>query len=430
MRLDDLTGRRVVLLGLGSDVTSALPSILEAEPLEVRLVFDGDDPDLERARAVGAADLGRLDLDEAGHWAEVFVRAPGFPRYQDPLVDALARGARMTTPVDLWMGSIGVDRTVVGVTGTKGKSTVSELIGRLGPAHGLRVGVAGNLGPPVFSHDWDREATVVALEVSSYQAADLHHVPRLAVVPYLAEDHLSWHGGVERYVADKLRLLRNEGGTAGEILVAEASGRAVEAIEALGLTVDVVPAPPTPAEVPAHRAANAALAAAVLARLGGPVLTDDEVIEAARSSLPGRLDLCDGPPGLLCVDDALASNPTATAAALAWLRGLDRPTVVLLGGADRGVDVAPLALEVSRWSRGALRVVALPDTGADLAARCGAAVVTGARSVTEAVELALAEVEPDGAVLFSPAAPTPPRFGNWQVRSDQFRSALAAAVAR
>jgi UDP-N-acetylmuramoylalanine--D-glutamate ligase len=269
----------------------------------------------------------------------------------------------------------------------------------------------------------------VALEVSSYQAADLHHVPDLAVVTHLAEDHLSWHGGVDRYVADKLRLLRNDGGTAGTILVAESSGRAREAIAALGLDAVVVAAPLAPAELPAHRVANAALAVEVVHRLGGPAPTAAAVVDAARSSLPGRLDRCVGPPGVLCLDDALASNPSATAAALAWLRGLDRPTVVVVvGGTDRGVDAGPLAEEVGRWRPGRLHAVALPDTGTELATRCGLAVVAVADSVEAATRSALDAAGPGGVVLFSPAAPTPARIGTWQTRSDQFRAALSVVA--
>ena len=437
MHLADLTGRRVVLLGLGVDVTAAVPAVLAAAPAEVRVVVDppadpSSDPlsasDAEQLPAT-VADLPRMSVEEAAGWAEVFVRSPGFPRYRPWLVAAAAAGARVTTPLDLWMGTYGPDRTVVGITGTKGKSTVTTLVGVLAGRHGLRVGTAGNLGPPVLGSEWDHQAPAVALEVSSYQAADLHHVPDLAVVTHLAEDHLSWHGGVDRYVADKLRLVRNDGGTCPVVLVPEGATRAREALRAVGVDPVVVAVPPAPAEVPAHRMANAALAAEVVYRLGGPAPTAASVLEAARTSLPGRLDPCPGPPGLLCVDDALASNPSATAAALAWLRGTGRRTVVLLGGRDRGVDLGPLAEEVDRWPAGRLVAVALPDTGVHLAAGCGLAVVAEAGSVGEAVDAAVAAAGADGAVLFSPAAATPPRLGNWQTRSHQFRTALAAPPA-
>jgi UDP-N-acetylmuramoylalanine--D-glutamate ligase len=455
VRLAQLHGRRVALLGLGADVRAAVPSVVAAGPTELLVVEEGeravalDDlaPDFTGPDLTGIARM--VSLDEAASAAEVFVRSPGFPRYQRPLAAALARGADMTTPLDLWMGSSGrhrsdgSSRTVVAVTGTKGKSTVTELVGVLARAHGVRVGLAGNLGVPVFAGDgWDHDAPVVVLEVSSYQAADLHHVPDIAVLTFLAEDHLSWHGGVDRYVADKVRVLVNEGGTAGRVLLPASGGRAAAAAGALGVPAEVVEPPARGGEVPAHRLQNAALAVAILAAIGGPSLGPDEVVEAARTSLPGRLDPCPGPEGILCLDDALASNPSATAAGLAWLRTVGRPTVVLLGGVDRGVDPRPLVGEVARWPAGLLSVVALPDSGQAMAATCDLPLVGVASDVGDAVRRGLgalgaggatrraALVDPStckGVLLFSPSAPTPPDTGNWATRSAAFRAALAGA---
>lgn len=420
MRLDDLKGRKVALLGLGADVLAAAPQIAAASPDEVAVVDDGP--------AADATDLPVLSLVEAAAWADVMVRSPGFPRYQPPIDEALARGVAMTTPLDLWMGTHGSDRTVVAITGTKGKSTVTALLGTLAARGGLDVGVAGNLGVPVFADDWNHEAPYVILEVSSYQAADLHHVPDVAVLTYLSEDHLTWHGGVARYVADKLRMIRNEEGTAERVFIPAEGGRAAEALAALGIDPTVVVPPVADPSVPVHRLQNAALAAAVLTSLGGAQLVDVEIVAAARHAMPGRLDPCDGPGGLLCVDDALASNPSATAAALAWLRNLDRPTVLLLGGTDRAVDPSPLAAEVARWPDGMLQAVVLPENGVALATRCGIPILTTVDEVHEGTQAALERVPDGGIVILSPAAPTPSTVGNWETRSNQFRDALAESA--
>lgn len=452
MRLAELTDRRVVLLGLGADVRAAVPAVLAARPAAVRVVEE--DP-------TAAAELGLevVSLEEAAGWGEVFLRSPGFPRYLPLLVTARERGARMTTPLDLWLGSEGHGdgRRVVLVTGTKGKSTVTSLVGALAERAGVRVGLAGNLGVPVFDEGWDAAAPVVVLEVSSYQAADLHHAAEVAVLTYLSEDHLSWHGRVETYVADKLRVLRNEGGAARLVLVPAVGGRAAAAVEAMGRggggegagsvsSVEVV-APPEGAggDVPPHRLQNAALAARVLREIGGPTLSDAEIVDAARSSLPGRLDPCPPPPqrpGLLCLDDALASNPSAAAAGLAWVRSLGRPTVVLLGGDDRGVDPAPLVDEVRCWEPSMLCCVPLERNGVVLAERAGIALlgqepgspvgpVAGAvaRSVEDAVTEACAWLPDDGVLLFSPGAPTPAGSGSWLTRSAAFRQTVRAVAA-
>jgi len=443
MHLDELHGRRVVLLGLGADVRAAVPAIVAAGPAELVVVDSsatvGDRVPhavVHTAAAAGESVPGEpglevIDLADAAARAEVFVRSPGFPRYLPELVAARERGARMTTPLDLWLGSRAAGRRVVAITGTKGKSTTTELVGHFAAAVGLRVGVAGNLGIPVFAEGWDDDAPIVVLEVSSYQAADLHHVPEIAVLTSLTEDHLDWHGGVDRYRADKLRVLANESGVAPTIIVSARSPEAVAATASYDGVVVVDPPASGPA-LPAQRVHNAALAAEVVRRLGGGELSDEDVLAGAARSMPGRLDVCPGPAptsaatALRFVDDALASNPSATAAGLTWARQQELPTVLLLGGAERGVAAGPLAAEVARWAPGALRVVVLPDNGPALAERCGLVPVAVAADVVDAVAhaaTALGGVGP-GIVLFSPAAPTPSGSGNWQDRSAAFRRAV------
>ena len=419
MRPEDLAGRRVVLLGLGADVRAARPAIEAAGPSELAVVDQGG--------ATPERGLRQLSLEEAAEWGEVFVRSPGFRRYQRPLLDALQRGARMTTPVDLWLGARPVGQRVVAVTGTKGKSTTSHLIRELAEEAGLRVGMAGNMGVPIFSGEWDSAAPVVVVEISSYQAADLHSAPDVAVLTALAEDHLDWHGDAATYHRDKLRVLCNDGGTARRVFVPAGDTRAVEATAELDATV--VHPPASIGEAPRHRVQNAALAAAVVAELGGPTLSDEQIVAAAHRSLPGRLDRCDGPPGSDWIDDALGSNPTATSAGLAWAREQRRPTIWLVGGAGRGVSPQPLVEEVRRWDPELLGAIALPDDGEELARTCGVRALATATDLADAVALAAGLVEEGGLVLFSPAAPTPPAMGDWKARSDAFRTAVAALPA-
>ncbi|CAN5546951.1 UDP-N-acetylmuramoyl-L-alanine--D-glutamate ligase [soil metagenome] len=425
MRLADLSGRRVVLLGLGEDVRAALGAIRGAGPAEVTLVDAGLEP--TAPGEFGAEGVRVIGLDEACATAEVFVRSPGYPRFEPALVEAMERGGRMTTPLDLWMGTLGPEQRVVAITGTKGKSTTTELVGHFARGAGLRVGLAGNLGIPVFADGWDSTAPVIVLEVSSYQASDLHHAPEIAVLTSLTEDHLDWHGGVERYRSDKLRVLRNDGGSARVVIVSSESPGALEAAKDFD---PVVVVPPAAGELPLQRVQNAALAAEVIHQLGVDRPTVAAILDGASRSLPGRLDPCVAPAGSRCsgvrfVDDALASNPSATAAGLAWAREQGVTTVLLIGGADRGVDPAPLAEEVARWSPGSLRAIALADSGDALAAAVGLEVVESADSVEHAVAIAADLAGPDGIVLFSPAAPTPRGSGNWETRSASFRRAIA-----
>ncbi len=226
---------------------------------------------------------------------------------------------------------------------------------------------------------------------------------------------------------DKLRLFANEGGRAGTVVVPADEQRAVEAVSDLGPMLVV--APSDVLGVPAHRLRNAALAAEVVTLLGGERPSPDAVAEAATLSLPGRLDVCGEHNGVLWVDDALASNPHACAAGLAWARSRGRPTLVLLGGADRGVDPAPLVAEVAQWHPSGLAAITLPDSGAQLAAACDLAVAGAAATVSAAALLASQIARPGTLVLLCPGAPTPAAVGDRRTRSDDFRAVLARLTA-
>ncbi|MEX0767006.1 MAG: Mur ligase family protein, partial [Microthrixaceae bacterium] len=379
------------------------------------------------------SELQMISVDQAAQTAQIFVRSPGFPKYLPQLVDAIQQGAKMTTPLDLWMGSLDSSQRVVAVTGTKGKSTTTDLIGHFAAQAGLRVGLAGNLGIPVFGLGWDSTSPIVVLEVSSYQAADLQHLPAIAVLTSLTEDHLDFHGGVERYQADKMRVLSNNGQSAEVVVVSADSPEALAAT--LQFDPVIVQPPVSAPALPQQRVQNAALAAEVIFQLGGGRMTEQQILDGAARSMPGRLDECTGPDapsaaaGIRFIDDALASNPSATSAGLAWARQQELPTVLILGGTERGVAVRPLLDEVARWPAGQLLAVTIPENGASLAERCGISVVAAAHSVEEAVqigaEILLADSTAHGIVLFSPGAPTPTQSGNWQDRSASF--SLAAA---
>ncbi len=116
------------------------------------------------------------------------------------------RGVSVTTATSLWMGER-EGRAVIGVTGTKGKSTTAMLIAHLARATGGEVHVVGNIGEPALNL-LDRPGTELAVvELSSYQIADLEVGPEIAMVTNLYREHTDWHGSYETYRAEKLRLL-------------------------------------------------------------------------------------------------------------------------------------------------------------------------------------------------------------------------------
>ncbi len=435
MRVADLAGCRVAVWGTGSE-GGAFARLLRSR---------GGDPVIVDDRPGGTGVVP--PTAELLRSVDVVVRSPGVCRYRPELVEAEADGVAVTTPMALWLAEM-AGQPVLAVTGTKGKSTTATLAAAILRAAGLDVALAGNIGVPVTDLMGGPRHDAYVVEVSSYQAADVTVGAAVTVVTLLAPDHLDWHGGVEAYYRDKLRLVTTV--PDHPVAVSTASPDALERTSGLpartlygdrGLVVvsggRLVAGGEPVASLDrfrargAHNALNAAGALAGATLLAGPPPAG-AVADALEGfePLPSRSRPIGDWGGLEFVDDALASNPSATAATLASYDA--RAVGLIVGGADRGVDLGPLAGAVARH-RGELTVVAVPPGGgrfveALVEARPGLAAAE-APGIDEAVALLVGSVSPGGAILFSPGAPTPDGEGGYRARAAQFAAAAVRHTA-
>src|SRR5690606_21077832 len=131
--------------------------------------------------------------------ADVIVKSPGVSLYHP-----LLRGRRVTSLMNLWFAQGHTAKTVC-VTGTKGKSTTSALLGHVLQGLGRAASVTGNIGVPIT--EASENAEILIIETSSYQAANFEGRCDIAAVTSLYPEHLDWHGDFDTYAADKLHLL-------------------------------------------------------------------------------------------------------------------------------------------------------------------------------------------------------------------------------
>lgn len=204
-------GQRVLVVGAArSGVAAAL--LLVRRGAVVTLT--------DRKEAIRDADALReagIALELGGHRAESFERAelvvtsPGVP-LELPEV-ARARAAGVPVVGELELASRWLPGTIVAITGTKGKSTTTTLVGRMLEAAGRRVRVGGNIGVPLSAQVDDSTAdTVHVVEASSFQleATDTFH-PWIAALLNFSADHLDRHPDVESYARAKARIFANQG---------------------------------------------------------------------------------------------------------------------------------------------------------------------------------------------------------------------------
>jgi UDP-N-acetylmuramoylalanine--D-glutamate ligase len=446
--LDDLARRRVAVWGMGTEGLAMARLLIQrgSSPTLIDDQVERATVAVEAALPAGTPVLSPDQVEWRG--VDVVVRSPGVSRYRDELAAAESEGVTVTTATAVWLEDFH-DAPVLAVTGTKGKSTTATLAASILQHLGVSVALAGNIGEPVTDL-YDRDPVdAYVVEVSSYQAADVTVSPRVCVLTSLAPDHLNWHGGVEPYYRDKLRLVT--AGPPGWLAVNAESPEAVRRtadhpnrmlfgesgrvrFEPSGM-IAVDGDPMLPADrlrVPGrHNLANLCGAIAGVWLLRGEPPSVEAVTAAADGypGLPSRCRTVGERDGLTFVDDALASNPFATSASVSAFPGRD--LTVILGGADRGVDLGELAALLATRHPAPTVVVLPPDPDRMVEALKDAGSgsdpplsVETAADLADAVAKAMAVTPAGGVVLFSPAAPTPDGEGGYRQRSRQFISAI------
>jgi UDP-N-acetylmuramoylalanine--D-glutamate ligase len=434
----DLRGARVGVWGLGRE---GMANVRKLESLGARLMLVDDHP--------AVADVGGIPVVatasggiEALERCDVVVKTPGISRYRPEVTRLEQLAIPVTGGLGLWLQEAAVER-VVCVTGTKGKSSVVSIAGHLATGLGYRCMVGGNIGyppydPEIAARTWD----YWVIEVSSYQAMDLASSPPVVGVTSLHPDHVPWHGGVENYFRDKLSMCSQPG---ADLTIANGDSDLIrDRSGLLGPRIEWVHADDEPGAtwmrplglLGDHNRRNALIAERCLIALGIPEAADETAMHKAAHGyqpLPSRLQVIGDVQSVTFVDDSLSTNVLPTVAALDAFGG--RRVALIVGGQDRGIDYAPLALAL-RQRTAPTYVLTLPDSGPRIRAEIeaaagrqegpGPAAVTDCADLETAVATGFAWARPDGVVLLSPAAPSFGRFRDYRDRGDAFARAMRA----
>ena len=420
MRFDE----PVLLYGAGREALSTRAFLKARQPdLKVFVTVDSGKADIPEAEQIAADDLSAAMAERR---FGLIVKSPGVSRYKPVFDLARTSGIPVTSNLHLWGAAYRHDRTVVAITGTKGKSTTATLTHLMLSRSGIDAGLAGNVGlAPLEIAD---KHAVVVFELSSYQTADMNFLPDVAALTNLYPEHVDWHGSVERYYADKLNLIDRDGSFA-VALGAAARGNALVAKAVRDhrrLLPDLAPEQSLAIENAvahsrlrgAHNLDNALLAAQITLGIGGSL---DGIVQgiAAFRPLPHRLEehrLGE----VTVVNDSISTTPEATKAALAAYPG--RHIALIAGGHERQQDYAELATLLAR--RGVTTLVTLPVTGERLAQ--ATRIVAPDIDVVEAPDLeaamaALAERRSRfDTIILSPGAPSYNQFKNFEERGTRF----------
>jgi len=391
--------RRALVLGLA--VTGEAAALaLAARGVEV--VVNDRSADAQPGRLSGTGVELRLGTEDESvlSGVDLVVKSPGVPARSPVAAAAAARGIPIWSEIELgWRLLPG--NPVLGVTGTKGKTTTVRLLGAMFAEAGVDAVLAGNEHVPLSEIALTvDEGTWIICELSSFQ---LEHVETfacdIAVLLNLEPDHLDRHGTFEDYRTAKLRIFE----------------RATTKIGPGDFSEDD-PLPAEPRMPGAHNRANAAAATAA-ARAAG--LPDDAIAEALRTfaGVPHRLELVRDLRGVRYVNDSKATN---TAAARRGVAAYDAPLHLILGGSLKGEDFGPFAAELPANVRS---IHLIGEASDELAAALDAAGRAYARDgdLATAIEHATADAQPGDVILLSPATASFDQFRSFEERGDTFR---------
>ncbi len=426
---------KTLVYGLGESGIAATRALLE-RTAEVLAADANDNEHLRHTTATLGAEVrlaaGPGILDGVGR----VVVSPGV-RPSDPVLrTAEGAGVPVLSEVALGLELLGSGVRVAAVTGTNGKTTVVDMLGRILEADGVPHALAGNSWRALTGClDEAREAGLLVLEVSSFQ---LHYMrePGFEVAALLnaRPDHMDWHASFAEYRRDKLRVFEGQRETdlalvaaddpvgrdaapnlRGEVLIV---GDGDTAVRDGGLYLSGVELARVD-ELPfggAHNHVNALFAAAAARKLGTPTEGIREALVDYRLK-PHRMEVVAEGGGVAYVDDSKATNPAAVAAALG---GLERPAVLILGGSEKHTDFAEVVPHIGGCRAVLCQGEAGPRIAAFLEDEGHGGIVERLGDLRSAVGRATEVARAGDVVLLSPGCASFDQFDGYAERGEEF----------
>lgn len=447
--------KTIVILGAGESGTGA--ALLAAK--KGYQVFVSDSSTIDSAYK-SLLTTHNIPFEEKQHtWEKIqaaheVIKSPGIPNHIPiiqaiqqagiPIIDEIAFAMRYTKA------------TLIGITGSNGKTTVTHLVYHLLQQAGLDVGIAGNMGESFAKKLWKEEDhSYYVLELSSFQLEHIHHCRlHIACLLNITPDHLDRYGyQMEKYIAAKQNMAYNM--TADDVLIYNDDDAHVtqcvsrlrgsnlpttcpislkrherESAYLQGSTIyfhhqgNSFQVPIASIPLPgSHNIFNTMTAGLVATCLHIP---SEVIIQGLQTfkGLPHRIELVADVDGIKFYNDSKATN---VAAAMVALQSFEQPIVWIAGGYDKGNDYTALQPIVRKKVK-TLIALGKDNTSIKQAFADGGIPIYDTNAMEEAVMCAYQAAVPSDIVLLSPACASFDLFKNFEDRGQQFKDAIHAAL--
>ncbi len=434
------SGQKICILGAGREGQATVRFFRERFPDAVLSLADQKNPGVD---FVGIETLFESDYPkDLSRW-DIVVVSPGIP----PHTELLGTARVITTATNIFFEEC--PAKIIAVTGSKGKSTTSSLIADILRMGGKNVHLVGNIGKPALDYlqAGISPEDIVVFELSSYQASRLTKGPDIGVITNLFPEHLDYHGSLEQYYTDKLKMATMQ--KISQVLIYNGENlQLIERVKEMPAKLVAYPdvsgahvrdgkvyfgneAVCLVADIPLkgeHNVMNVLAAVTVAFQTVYPFEISKVACGSAIrnfQSLPHRLQLVGKFKDIEFYDDSISTTPEST---LAALQALPNVGCIFLGGTNRGYEFGELAKKLQVMNIPA--VVLFPDTGELIKKEFEVIgyqpVVLKTRDMQEAVRFAYATTPKNMVCLLSCASPSFSVFKNFEERGDKFQEAVRA----
>ncbi len=309
--------------------------------------------------------------------------------------------------------------TIIGITGSKGKSTTASLIYHILKTARKDVQLLGNIGKPmleVLTKSYKLKAkSYFVLELSSYQLDDIKFSPDIAVVTNLFQEHMDYHGNAKHYWQAKQNIINCQHKDNYFVYNPKDAESAKWLKNYQGQAIPFDKNPRQSNLIGQHNQSNIGAAVSVAKILNIP---DAIIVKAVKEfkPLPHRLEFVGTFKGITFINDANAAIPEATIMAIEALKNVD---TIFLGGTDRGYDFSQLEKTIKNYK--IKNVVLFPDSGNRMLRQTKGLKILKTKSMKEAVAFAYQHTKKDGICLLSCASPSYSLWKNFEEKGDQFK---------
>ena len=391
MLLSELKNKKILILGFGREGKDTLLFLKKKFP----------------SKKIGIADrkFGKNYLNKIKDY-DVVIKAPGIPFKILPKVSL----KKITTQTEIFFDNC--LSKIIGVTGTKGKSTTASLIYAILKKAGLKVHLVGNIGQPVLlSLLKAKKDDIFVYELSSHQLYNLKKSPQVAVLLNIYEEHLDYYKDFKDYIKAKANIAKYQ--TKKDFLVYNSRNSYVKSIAKKSKAKRI-------AFQGKYYSEDMEAAKKVARIFKIPQKTISAAIKGFRF-LPHRLEYVGKFQGIKFYNDSLATIPGATIGALDYLKNAQ---TLIAGGFDRGINYEKLGKEINKSKVKTL--ILFPGTGKRI---LKAVVQASSRPVKHffvkdmknAVKLAYQHTEKGKTCLLSPASASFGLFKDYEERGNSFK---------